>query len=520
MKLIRSIGHFIYLCLIILLYQPFATCTKSHSPLTEAEHWLVWRSVQEKARDTVVQIFVQANSFNWLQPFKSPDPKKIYGTGFFIDKEGHIVTNFHVAEDEVGIKIQIPSFGKEQFSATVVGVCPDRDLALLQLTDESRKKIHDKLGHIPYLELGDSDTIVRTQEILALGYPLGQEKLKSTHGIVSGREIVWGESYIQITAPLNPGNSGGPSLNNQGVVIGLNTARMKTAQNIGYIIPINDIKSVIQALRHVRLFRSPLLGGEFNYATPAMTQYLNNPQPGGLYISRVYKDTLFEKFGVQEGDMIYSINGNRLDLYGETNVTWNEDKVPIIALLNRFELGQNITIELYRNGKKHTVNFKFENLHDLPIRRLYPPYEKIDYEIIGGMVVMPLTINHIEKFDAIDATVTKDLIKYEKRENQYKPRLLVTHIFPTSQAQEARCIGPGDLIKEVNGQRVATLDDLRNALKASTQQGLYKNFVTIKTNDRKFMVLNLNQILDDEDLISEKYLYKKTGLFQVLKNQK
>ncbi len=506
---------------IILLWQTNADCISKNKALpAEAQRWLVWRQVQEKARDTVIQIFVQANVFNWLQPFKSPDPKKTFGTGFFIDKDGHIVTNFHVVEDEVGIKIQIPSLGKEQFTATVVGVCPDRDIALLKLTDESRKKIKEKLGKIPYLELGDSDTIVRTQEILALGYPLGQEKLKSTHGIVSGREIVWGESYIQITAPLNPGNSGGPSLNNQGVVIGLNTARMKTAQNIGYIIPINDIKSVIQALHNVRLFRSPILGGEFNYATPAMTRYLNNPEPGGLYIARVYKETLFEKFGVKEGDMIYSINGNRLDLYGETNVPWNEDKVPIIALLNRFELGQDISIELYRNGQKHLVTFKFEHLYDLPIRQYYPPHEKIDYEIIGGMVIMQLTLNHILKFDSIDANITKDLIKYEKRENQYKPRLLVTHIFPTSQAQEARCLGPGDLIKEVNGQKVFTLDNFRNALKISTQQGLYNNFVTIKTNDKKFMVLNLNQILDDEPLLSAKYLYKKTNLFKELKKLK
>src|SRR5207244_3072387 len=123
-------------------------------------------------------------------------------------------------------------------------------------------------------------------------------------------------------------------------------------QNIGYIIPINDIKSTLNDLRHIPLLRTPTLGCEFNYATEQLVQFLRNPLPGGLYVSRVYRNTLFQYAGLQEGDMIYTLNDQCLDVYGETNVTWSEDKVPIIALLNRFVLGQNINLEFYRRGER------------------------------------------------------------------------------------------------------------------------------------------------------------------------
>jgi len=103
-----------------------------------------------------------------------------------------------------------------------------------------------KLGQIPFLRLGDSDKVARRDKITVLGYPLRQERLKSIEGEVSGREVVWGESWIQISAALNPGNSGGPALNGKGEVVGINTARIPEGQNIGYIIPINDVKGIIK----------------------------------------------------------------------------------------------------------------------------------------------------------------------------------------------------------------------------------------------------------------------------------
>ncbi len=470
----------------------------------------IWRQVQDRAKDTVVQVFVQTASFNWLEPYKSPRQSKSYGSGFFIDEQGFIVSNFHVIDEAVGIKIQVPSFGKEQFDVEVVGTCPDRDLALLKLTKDAHAKIIKTIGKIPYLEFGASDAVVRTQEILALGYPLGQEKLKSTQGIVSGREHVWGESYIQITAALNPGNSGGPSLNTAGKVIGINTARIPTAQNIGYIIPIDDVKSVIADLHKVKLLRKPILGCEFNYGNKPMVSFFHNPPPGGLYLARIYKDSLLEKAGINAGDMIYEINGYKVDLYGEMNVPWSEDKVPLAALLNRLELDEQIQIELYRHGAKKEFLVDFSHTKPLPIRTYYPEYEKIDYEIIGGMVIMELTLNHLDKLESVDAS----LVKYRKRENQYVSQLVVTHVFPNSQTQQARVIGISDILSEVDGKKVHTLQDFRESIRGSG------DFLTFKTEDKKFMVLSTKEVIADEDKLASKYFYKKSSLIGEIGSKK
>ena len=340
----------------------------------------VWRQVQKLSQDTVVQIFVNTASFNWEEPYKTPKQRKTCGSGFFISDQGLIVTNYHVIDEAAGIKIQIPSLGKEQFKINVVGVSPERDIALLKLSNASFKMIQQKLGSVPYLKLGDSDKVFRAQEIMALGYPLGQETLKITQGIVSGREILSNESYIQMTAALNPGNSGGPSLTTAGEGIGINTARIAKAQGVGYIIPINDVKNVIQNLLKIKFLRKAMLGFEFNYSTKNTTNFLSNPLPGGLYLSRIYKNTLLEIAGIKSGDMIYEINGHKVDLYGELNVEWSEDKIPVVALLNRFSLGQKVNMLIYRNGSPLNINFNLNLTDPLPIRFCYPEYEKIDYE--------------------------------------------------------------------------------------------------------------------------------------------
>jgi serine protease Do len=470
---------------------------------------LRWRKVQQLAKDTVVQLFVHTAAFNWLEPYKSPKQGRAYGSGFFISSDGYIVSNYHVIESAAGVRIQIPSLGKEQLDVNIIGVCPERDLALLKLTDEALREVKKNCGRVPYLTLGDSDEIVRTQELLALGYPLGQEKLKSTQGIVSGRENLWGESYIQITAPLNPGNSGGPSLNVSGKVIGINTARIPAAQNIGYIIPINDVKSVIDDLHKVKLLYKPMLGCEFNLGTKDMVRYLKNPNTGGLYVSRIFKNSLLDVVGLQEGDMVYRINNYDFDLYGETNVPWSEDKVSILTVLNRFNVGEQLQVIAYRKGIKKEVSFRFDLVRPLPIRTCYPEFEKIDYEIIGGMVIMQLAVNHLDRFEEGNSLLTK----YTRREAQDEPRLVVTHIFPTSCAQKTRALAPGDIISQINGEQVLTLDTLRNNINRSQE------YLTIKTEDKKFVVLNLKNVIRDEDRLAHMYFYKKSSLVQDLQKK-
>jgi len=465
-----------------------------------------WRAVQARVQDTVVQLFVSAAHFDWFEPYKSPKLRMASGSGFFIDNRGFIVTNYHVVDEAVSIKIQIPSLGKHRYDVDIVGVSPARDIALLKLTDTAYEQVKKKLGVLSYLELGDSDAIVRTQEVLSLGYPLGQEKLKSTHGIVSGRERIGHESYIQMTAPINPGNSGGPSLNIGGKVIGINTAGVPSAQNIGYIIPINEVKSVINLLRKEKFARRPFLGVDMCYANDPLIEKLNNPQPGGIYVKRAYKNTFFDRLGIQEGDMLYRLNGHAIDRYGETSVAWSEDKVSIIDLVNRFEVGQDLKVTVYRNGLKHDYQGTLVIPDPLPIRRMYAQFEPVDYEIIGGMVIMELTLNHVIPL----ADKVPELVKYIERKNQYSSKLIITNILPNSTSHQARVVGDSNLIEKVNGRSVSTLAQLRAVLRDSARE----KFLSIKTDQRSYMVLSMDQVIAEEGYLRAIYLFKPSALIK------
>lgn len=477
-----------------------------------------WVDVQKAVKDTVIQVYCSTFEFNWIEPYRAPEQNESVGSGFFINEEGDFLTNFHVVNQAVSVQVQIPSLGQERLDAEIIGVTPERDIALARLTPMAMERVCSVLGKVPYLKLGDSDKIRRGQDILALGYPLGQDHLKSTQGIVSGNErvkILANQLCLQITAPLNPGSSGGPSLNAAGEVIGVNFAGIVAAQNVGYIIPINDLKNAIKDLYQQRLLRKPTLGCVFEPTTLDMSRFLKNPEGEGFYIVRVAKNSLAEKAGIQDGDTLYEINGYRLDAYGDTIVPWSEDKVSIIDLLNRCEVGDDIRLVLYRKGKRLEVSFKLEPRAVWPIRFMYPQYENVDYEVIGGIVIMELALNHLPYL--VEGAST--LLKYFSPENQYEQELIITHVIPTSPAyrmprvNSMRTLTPGLLIDEVNGVKVRSLKEFRDAVRNNKD----KQYLTVLVQDKRLFVLSVDAILREEDRLASTFFYRKSTLLAALR---
>lgn len=488
-----------------------ATTMSNNSPVTHHAVETMWLTIQKQVKDTVVQVYAQTTEFNWLEPYKSPEQGEGVGSGFFINASGDLITNYHVVAQASSVQIQIPSFGMERFDTEIIGVSPDRDIALLRITPEARDKIKEKLKVIPYLRLGNSDKILRSQEVLALGYPLGQTRLKSTLGIVSGRERLGIFGYIQITAPLNPGNSGGPALNTNGEVIGINSCGILNAQNVGYIIPINEVRSALDDLHKVKLLRKPMLGCAFTPATTDMVKYLGNPGDGGWYIAKVFPDSLLESVGVKENDMLYEINGYKIDIYGDLNVPWSEDKVSLFELLNRYKIGDPIEFIIYRNGTRKNFSFKLEQKHLPCIRTMYPEFEPEakDYEMIGGMTVMEITFNHIELL----ISRCPELVRYlSKSENQHDPALIITNILPNSQAYKAKVLHRGSIIEKINGQKAKTLKEFRQLVLKSKASG----FITLNTEDNLLGVLNVEKIVKEENGLAALYFFRKSNLIDVL----
>lgn len=486
-----------------------------------------WSDLQPLVKDTVVQVFSQIAEFNWLEPYKTPNQGGGSGSGFFINDEGYLITNWHVVDQACAVSIQIPSLGKRRLDVDVIGVNPDRDLALLRLQPDDLKVVRDILGKVPYLDLGNSDDVARSDEIMTLGYPLGQQSLKSTTGVVSGREHIGGSYMIQISAPINPGNSGGPSINQCAQVVGVNSSgfRAADAQNVNYIIPSNEVKLFLKQIeqlpaeqlptdgsgdteRKIKFLRKPFLGVFFNNGTDSLTNFLGNPQPGGLYVVQTYKGSPLEKAGVQSGDMIYEIDGHRIDSFGEMNVPWSEDKISIIDYISRVMLGDQVEVVVYRKGERLRLKFIFQISELAPIRMMFPGYEPIDYEIFGGMVVMPLALNHLPAL----VQVAPEIARYAEFKNQMDPALVIAHVLPDSVAFTARSIGQGAVLDEVNGVQVTTLGELRTALQKSRKTG----FVTLRTKEKVFTVLPFDKMITDEGKLAKRFHYSITPLMRDL----
>jgi len=475
-----------------------------------------WTQVRRKLRNAVVQVFSDIAQINWLEPYKSPNQGQACGSAFFIGEEGTLITNAHVVDQAKAVVIQIPSLGKRRFTVNVLGVSIDRDLALLQLQPQELEIVKQSLTTIPTLRFGDSDKVGGSEELMTLGYPLGQQSLKGTTGIVSGREHINGHYMIQISAAINPGNSGGPSVDRNGEVIGVNTSGIVGAQNVNYIIPSNEVQMFLKQLvllpdpeeGATKVLRKASLGLMYSNATEDLVAFLGNPQPGGLYVIDVFPNGLMDKAGVKAGDMIYRIGGHSVDLYGEINVDWSEDKVAIIDYTSRLMFGDMIDMQLYRKGKPLQVSCEFRPSPLVPIRRMHPGYEAIDYEVIGGMVLMPLSLNLLQ----ILISGVPELVKYAEARNQQKPALVITHIMPDSVSMRARVLTIGSVLEEVNGKPVGTLEEFREAVRLSVESGV----LTIKTTENLFAVYPFVSMLAEEEKLSRNYIYRITDYVREL----
>lgn len=476
----------------------------------------LWRPVQDRTSDTVIQLYSQVCAIDMLEPYKTPTQGTSCGSGFFINDQGYLITNAHVVLSAKTVWGQVPSLGKRIIDMEVVGISPERDLALLRITQDGRDMITQELGGIPYLPLGDSDLVRRSDDVLALGYPLGQQACKSTTGVISGRE----HHLIQMSAPINPGSSGGPLLNIKGEVVGINSSGITEAQNVGYAIPVNTLKTILNDLYEIKILRKPFLGVRFNNSTESLTKFLGNPLPGGCYVIETVKGSPLERAGVMRGDMIYEINGHSVDMYGDMRVPWSEDKISIIDYPLRLSIGDKINLVVYRKGQKKECSVLF-GLGDLPsVRRIYPEYEGVDYEAFAGMVVQELTLNHVRML----AEHAPGLIKYSELKYQLEPVLIITHIFPDSQLFRGRNVPLGTTLNEVNGIKVSTLKEYRDAISRVAKQ----EYLTLSASDNVtraaeniFVVLEMDKVIEQEPRLSRDYRYPISDTVQaILRNAK
>ena len=229
------------------------------------------------------------------------------GSGFIVDAGGYVVTNNHVVQDAASIKVTLED-GRE-LQARMVGRDPRTDLALLKV---------DSPAALPFLALGDSDRARPGDWVVAVGNPFGLGGTV-TAGIVSarGRDIGAGpyDDFLQIDAPINSGNSGGPLFAQNGEVVGVNTAIFSPSGGsvgIGFAIPSNMVKQVVAQLREHGQVERGFLGAATQPVTPALAQAMKLPGTAGALVATVEADGPAAKAGLRAGDVVTSVGGKAI----------------------------------------------------------------------------------------------------------------------------------------------------------------------------------------------------------------
>ncbi len=268
-----------------------------------------------------------------------PKPRNI-GSGFVVSSDGLIVTNKHVVSD-TSAKYQILTSADKSYNVERIYRDPLNDIAILKVSASGLKQV----------ELGDSSNLQVGQFVIAIGTALGEFRNTVTTGVISGlgRGISAGSPYegfaekldnvIQTDAAINPGNSGGPLLNSSSQVIGINTAIASSAQNIGFALPVNAIKTSLENFNKGGQFDRAFLGVSYRMIDAEIATL--NDVAAGAYVDSVVPDSPAQKAGIQRGDIITHYNNSRIE----------KDKFELSTAIAQNKVGDKITLKVWRDGK-------------------------------------------------------------------------------------------------------------------------------------------------------------------------
>jgi serine protease Do len=364
------------------------------------------------------------------------------GSGVILSSDGYIVTNGHVVSNARTVRVRIATEGPSGHStlepatkvvdARIVGIDRDTDLAVIKI---------DKTGLVPLI-LGDSDALQQGQLVMAFGNPLGLENSVSM-GIVSSvaRQIKPDDFmvYIQTDAPINPGNSGGPLVDADGNVMGINTfifSQSGGSEGLGFAIPSNIIKNVFEQLRDAGHVHRGEIGVFAQTITPTLSSALKLPQDWGVMLSDVTPDGPADKAGLKTGDIVLTLNGKTMDNARELDVN-----------LYRYKLGDKVNVGVLRGDEKLSYSVAVSERDDDPQRfaDMVDPVKNVVPQL--GILGIPIDKNVAQLLPDLRRSIGV-VVAARAGESPYS----------------GDSLNLGDVIYEVNGTPVSSVDALREAL--------------------------------------------------------
>lgn len=380
------------------------------------------------------------------------------GSGVIVSEDGYIITNNHVVEQADEIKIIL--YNGDELDAEIVGTDPGSDIAVLRVDAE----------HLSAISMGDSDQIRVGEMVLAIGSPLSPDLAQTvSKGIVSanGRSSLGlsaYENYIQTDAAINPGNSGGALVNMDGQLIGINTAiasRSGGNQGIGFAIPVNMVRNVMEALitdgRVIRGYLGLMWSSDVD---ETMARALGLERAVGFVVSSVEADGPADQAGVQEGDVILSLNGEEVE-------DWTEFRVEIGSTAP----GETVTLEIFRDGERMNLDVVLG--------------ERNPEEIAGSMIDEDL--EELKEALGFDVAELTDSIRRQLQLDTEVEGVVVSSISQASTSFR-QGLRRGDVITQVSNQQVASADEFFGTIRGLMQDGTEAVLLRVERQGRSVFI--------------------------------
>ncbi|MBI5492349.1 MAG: DegQ family serine endoprotease [Deltaproteobacteria bacterium] len=374
------------------------------------------------------------------------------GSGFVINKDGYILTNFHVIENATEIIVTLSS-DKKDYKAKVVGQDQKLDIALIKIKPDT---------DLPVAPLGNSDDLQIGEWVLAIGNPFGLGG-SVTAGIVSqkGRVIGAGpyDNFIQTDASINPGNSGGPLFNVRGEVVGLNTAIIAGGQGIGFATPINMAKEVLVQLKEKGKVTRGWIGVSIQELTPELAKSFGLKEAKGVLVSSVTPGDPADKGGIKAGDIITSFDGKPITDLGDLPRT-----------VATTPPGKDAEVKVLRDGKEKTLFVKIGTKSEEEAAAAEPEEKDTAPDKRLGLSVQPLTPEVAKRLGITDTE-----------------GVIVSSVKPDSPAGEAG-LRRGDVIKEIDRKPVKNVRDY-SKLVTEAEKNDVALFLILRGNSSIYVVV-------------------------------
>ncbi len=350
------------------------------------------------------------------------------GSGVIIHPDGTILTNEHVINN--ASRILITRASGEEYEARLVGADSRTDLAVLKV---------DAKAALPHIQMGSSGDLMIGETVIAIGNPFGLSHTVTT-GVVSAlnRTIRGGNDrtytdFIQTDASINPGNSGGPLLNIRGELVGINSAIYQKAEGIGFAIPIDKARRIVDNLITYGKVHRAWLGVHVQDLTPELARHFAASEKHGVLVTRVFEGSPAAQAGLARGDVLLSLDGNPL-----------KDRDGFLERLAGYTAGSQVKLRLLRKGEERTVKLVAREIPDAYVESLGESW--------------------------LGIKVAENSQGLARRYSLATTRgLVVTEVVRGSAAAGAG-IEPGDVVRQVNNAGVDTVEAYREALLAASQQ--------------------------------------------------